>query len=147
MRRFLVCVFMVTVVGLARQARGQGQPGSQGNDAEPSPPQLSREQTVAPSQTESDEAQRKTEQRRAALAGMVILTLLLVVFLLALMLLTAYWRRRRLPSRERRKPTQLKDLWWEVKEETLPEVDIERIMSENGEAEKGPPPGDDPERE
>ena len=146
MRCFLVCVFMVTVTAFAQQAWGQGRSASQGEEAEPSPPQLSREQTVAPPQTESDEEQRTHDQKRAALAGMVLLTLLLVALLLVLMLLTAYWTLRRLPGRKRRKPTQLEDLWWEVKEETLPEVDIERIMSENGEAEKETPPGDGPER-
>ncbi len=147
MRRLLACACMVAVVVLARQMSGQEQPASEDAASPGQPAQLSHQQTVAPSQPESDDEARRREKARRGLVAMLLLTVLLMALLLFLIVLTARRTRYRPATGERVKPTSVEDLWAQVKEETLPEVDIERMMSEDSEGEKQPPGGDKPEQE
>jgi len=146
-RRLLAFACIVAVAVLARQMSGQGQPASD-DDASPARPvQLSHQQTVAPSQPDSDDEALKREKARRGLVAMLLVTVLLMALVLFLIVLTARRARYRLAKGERTKPTSLEDLWVKVKDETLPKVDIERLMSEDSEGEKEPPAGDEPEEE
>jgi len=146
-RRVLACGCIVAAVVLVRQMSGQEQPASEDATSTEQPAQLSHQQTVAPSQAESDDEARRREKARRGVVAMLLLTVLLIALVLFLMVLTARRTRYRPATGERVKPTSLEDLWAQVKEDTLPEVDIERMMSEDGEGEKHPPGGDKPEQE
>ena len=144
MFRLAGCLLLMVVTVPLRPVRAQEQPAGEGQAAEEAPAQLSRQQTLAPTRSESAEEARRRAQALQGLLWMVLLTLMLIAFMLILMILMARWTRYRLVDRRRpTKPTTLEDLWWKVKEETLPDVDIDELMSEGGDQEeKGPQEGD-----
>jgi len=104
--------------------------------------QLTRD-SVAPLHPATDQNERRSQQLRA-LQGMVVLTVVLLGFLLILMVLSLRWTRQRfLRDKEKgARQTKLEDLWLTVKAEKLPEVDIERLMSQDDAHEK-PSEGED----
>jgi len=147
-RHLFVCVLMLAAAGLVQEACGQGQPDPQRGDTEQPAQQLSRQQTVAPTRPESSDEARKRAQARRGLIALVLLTLILIAFMLILMVLTARFTRHRRPARRRPKPTSLEDVWWTVKEETIPDVDdvdIEQMMSDDSDSEKEGPQGGEPQ--
>ena len=82
-------------------------------------------------ESEEDAAARRRSAVRSA-AGLMVLVLILVAVVLILMILSARRTHARFSETGRPQPTTLEDLWWTVKEGTVPEVDIEEIMAENG---------------
>lgn len=149
MLRLVGCLLLVVLAASLGYAQAQEQPPGEGPQGPEEPAaQLSRQQTLAPTQSESTEEARRRTQAVRGLIWMVILTLVLIALLLILMVLTARWARYRfVVGRGRPEPTTLEDLWWRVKEETLPKVDIDELMSEGGDQEeKDPQEDEDPQK-
>jgi len=127
----LLWVLVLTASSYGQELAGENQLSSDTPSASDKPVQLSRQQTVAPLPSQALDATTKRDQKLRMLTGMLLLILILVAFFLMLMVLVARWTRFRFAQRKRRKPTPLEDLWFKVKDEALPEVDIEDMMSED----------------